>query len=324
MTIPLDNYSILHSHDLDEVREKVSNSYCSHSLYMKSPRDHLNARHHRVSFGDISFNYLSYGADVTVVPGEFERFYMIEIPLSGSAHIHYGKNVVHSEGNMGAIVSSTEPVKSEWSGDAQRLMVQIDRNVMERFACEHLGHALKKPIDFELEFDLSNGMNAGLRSYIEYVIQQVGTNNYFEKFPLVRKQVVRTILTMLLHAQQNNYSEQLHAVESPGAPRSIEKAYEYIMAYFAEDISIEDLVKVSGISSRALFSGFKRYKGITPMMALKTRRLQAVREDLMMAREDETVTRIAHKWGFTHMGNFARDYQLMFGEKPSRTFQKFH
>ena len=178
-------------------------------------------------------------------------------------------------------------------------------------------------MDFELEFDLSSGIGSGLRSYVKYITQQLNTDNYFEKYVLVRKEVVRTILTMLLNGQKSNYSEELKAIEMPGAPKHIERAYEYIMANFAEDVSVDDIVQVSGVSARALFAGFKRYKGVSPMVALKTRRLQAVHAELKNPMPGDTVTRIAFNWGFTHMGNFARDYQNMFGEKPSATIHRY-
>ena len=323
MNIPLDEYEILHSRDLDEVRERVASFYCPHSLYLKSARGRLDTRYHRVSFGYISFNYLSYGADVSVVPGEFKDFYMIEIPLSGSACINYGKNSVKSEASVGAVVSSLQPVSSEWSSDAKRLMVQIDRDTIERYATSILGHPLKNPLDFNLELDLSSSIGCGLRSYVEHITQQINEDNYFSKYHLVRRQVMRSILAMLLNGQANNYSEEMKAIETPGAPKHIQRAYDYIMVHYDKDIGIDDIVRVSGISSRSLFAGFKRYKGVSPMMALKTRRLQAVHDELKQLGPGETITRIAYKWGFSHMGNFAKDYQKMFGELPSETIQKY-
>ena len=323
MNVPLNEYEILRSRDLDEVRERVAGFYCPHSLYLKSARGRLDTRYHRVSFGHISFNYLSYGADISVVPGEFERFYMIEIPLSGSACINYGKNSVRSEASVGAVVSSTQRVSSEWSADAKRLMVQIDRDIMERYATSILGHPLKNPLDFNLELDLSSGIGGGMRSYVEYITRQINEDNYFDKYHLVRRQVVRSILAMLLNGQTNTYSEEIKAIEIPGAPKHIQQAYDYIMAHYDEDNGIDDIIKVSGISARALFAGFKRYKGVSPMVALKTRRLQAVHDELKLPGLNGTITRIAYKWGFSHMGNFAKDYQKMFGELPSETVQKY-
>jgi AraC-like DNA-binding protein len=44
-----------------------------------------------------------------------------------------------------------------------------------------------------------------------------------------------------------------------------------------------------------------------------------VRADLLRADTDESVTRIAMKWGFRHLGRFAVGYRDRFGETPSQT-----
>jgi len=319
--LPLARYGVLHSHDADDVCEQMSRAYCSHNLTPDSARRTLDTRYHRVSFGDVSFNYLHYGADVVVVPGAFEGFLMIEIPLTGTATIHYGDDTVVSSRGIGSVISSTRPVRSRWSADAQRLMVQIDRRSLERFATVAMGHGFAQPIEFQLTMELENGIGQGLAAYINYVVDQLSSNDLFEKYALVRQQVSRTIFNMLLSGQPHNYSQELKAVATPGAPRHIERAYQFIMEHYDQDIDIAQLVEISGVSMRALYAGFKRYKGVSPMLALKTRRLEAVRENLLSCRSGGSVTDIAFKWGFTHLGHFSRDYERRFGEKPSATLK---
>lgn len=281
----------------------------------------LDAHYHRVSFGDVSFNFLRYGADVAVRPGVFDRFLMIEVPLSGTATIHYGDQTVVSGGDVGAVVSATKPVRSRWSADADRLMVQVDRNSLERFATTVVGHTLARPLEFQLALNLRNGIGAGLRAYIHYVVDQLCNNDLFERYPLVRQQVSRTVFMMLLNGQPHTYSDEVRAVATPGAPMHIERAYQYLMAHYDQEITIEELVELAGVSMRSLYAGFKRYKGVSPMLALKNRRLEAVREELLGADPAESVTRVALKWGFAHLGNFSRDYFRRFGERPSETLK---
>ena len=321
LSLPLENYRVLHSHDVDDVCEQVSRAYCSHRLTPKSASYPLDTRYHRVSFGDVSFNYLHYGADVSVVPGSFEGFLMIEIPLAGFARIHYGDQMVDSCLGVGSVVSSTRPVRSRWSADARRLMVQVHRESLERFATNFLGHRLTQPIEFQLTMNLESGIGQGLSSYVGYVVDQLSNNTMFHEYAMVRRQVSRTIFTMLLSGQSHNYSEEIRAVATPGAPKHIERTYQFIMENYDQDIGIQQLTEISGVSMRALYAGFKRYKGISPMLALKNRRLEAAHEDLFTGMTGEGVTEIALEWGFTHLGNFAKDYQRRFGEKPSETLR---
>ncbi len=322
MSLLLENYQVLHSHDADDVCDRVGRAYCDHSLKPRSAGKRLDTRYHRASFGDVSFNYLQYGADVDVAPAAFGEFLMLEIPLSGLAKIYYGDDVVCSAPGVGSVVSSSKPVRSQWSADARRLMVQIDRNSLENYATDLLGHRLTQPIEFRLDLQLDRGIGMGLTSYISHVVDQLTHNDMYDQFLIVRQQVSRTIFAMLLNGHPHNYSREITAVATPGAPRDIERAYQYIMEHFDEDISIERLTQITGVSKRSLYEGFKRYKGISPMLALKNRRLEAAHEDLLQPGSSVSVTEVALKWGFSHLGNFAKDYQRRFHCYPSETRKK--
>ena len=52
-------------------------------------------------------------------------------------------------------------------------------------------------------------------------------------------------------------------------------------------------------------------------------KLNLVRHDLSQdVSEKTTVMRIAHKWGFQHMGRFSKFYTELFEENPSETLQR--
>ena len=322
MSAVLENYNVLHSSDVDEVCDKISNAYCSHSLKLKHPNTRLQTQYNRYSFGNISFNFLEYGADVYVNIGEFKNFYMLEIPLDGYADIYYGKNNVHSEGKLGAVVSPHQNVSSLWSCDAKRLMIQIDRKALEHYTSSILGCSLNKPLEFSLSLDVSNGLGLSLYNYVKYIVTEIEANPNFSNLILIRHQIENTVLSLLLATQISNYSELLKAAVTPGSPKHIQRAYDYIMEHYREEITIDDLIEASGMSGRTLFEGFKRYKGVTPMEAIRSFRLQGVKQALLNADSSDTVTQIAYKWGFSHMGRFAHYYEQVFGEKPSVTIRK--
>ena len=58
------------------------------------------------------------------------------------------------------------------------------------------------------------------------------------------------------------------------------------------------------------------------MRYLRRARLVRVRQALLAARGDETVTHVALAWGFTHLGRFALEYRSLFGESPSETLRR--
>jgi AraC-like DNA-binding protein len=51
-------------------------------------------------------------------------------------------------------------------------------------------------------------------------------------------------------------------------------------------------------------------------------RLEKVREDLARAEPGtDSVTEVATRWGFLHLGRFAAAYRSAFGEHPSQTLR---
>ncbi|MBD8875803.1 AraC family transcriptional regulator [Labrenzia polysiphoniae] len=75
-----------------------------------------------------------------------------------------------------------------------------------------------------------------------------------------------------------------------------------------------------GISERTLQYAVREYVGLTPVAYLRMCRLNHVRRMLAASDpETTTITRVAMRFGFLHLGRFAGDYKRVFGETPSET-----
>jgi AraC family ethanolamine operon transcriptional activator len=85
--------------------------------------------------------------------------------------------------------------------------------------------------------------------------------------------------------------------------------------------SVKDLCRESGASERTLRRGFNERFGLSPKTYLLAQRLIGARRDLRSSVRGETITDVANRWGFWHMGQFAADYRRHFGELPSETFR---
>ena len=58
------------------------------------------------------------------------------------------------------------------------------------------------------------------------------------------------------------------------------------------------------------------------MLYLRRLRLQRVHAELAAnSPESVTVTMVAGRWGFVHLGRFASQYRQLFGETPSETLR---
>ena len=139
--------------------------------------------------------------------------------------------------------------------------------------------------------------------------------------PMLRE-MDRMIRIAALYGMPNNYSERLYGPAPAAAPWQVKRVEEWIDAHWRDEVTIDDLVAISGSSMRSIFATFKVARGYTPMAYLKRVRLHAARGMLLVAQPGASVTGIGLACCFANLGHFARDYKEQFGELPLATLVK--
>lgn len=76
-----------------------------------------------------------------------------------------------------------------------------------------------------------------------------------------------------------------------------------------------------GANDRTLRRAFRDRFGVAPKTYLTAVRLDGVRRDFRRSTPEISVVDVANRWGFWHMGEFAKDYRQVFGELPSVTLR---
>lgn len=103
---------------------------------------------------------------------------------------------------------------------------------------------------------------------------------------------------------------------------ALKRAIEHINASPESVFNVNDLCRITGVSERTLQYAFKEHFGLSPKRYIMNVRLNAVHKVLSRAEPEEvTVTDVAHRFGFWHMGQFAADYRRLFGELPSESIK---
>jgi len=321
-TIPLNGHRAFQSQDLASFRSYLSHSYCDHHIRQKHPGIPIDACHNRVALSAMSLNYLRYGADVEIDIGTFDNFYMLEFPQAGSTVLHLGQNIIESQLGSGALISPTLPVCSQWSRDCEQLMVKIARTAMEAHLSTLLGRALPHELVFDPVLDFETPEGESLLRFCWFLFDQYGdgTSALFNRG--ISKDLEHAFMSALLMAQSSNYSDMLSARSAAVAPRHVRRALDYIDANLQNEMCFDALVETAGVSARALYSGFNRFVGMPPQMLVRNKRLDRVRDDLAAAGAGITVSEIAMKWHFTHLGRFSSDYRKRFGESPRETLRR--
>lgn len=100
--------------------------------------------------------------------------------------------------------------------------------------------------------------------------------------------------------------------------KALKMAVEIINIRKNDNLSIQELCKLTGVSERTLEYAFKEKYGITPGQYIKANRLHRVKTELILSRGyDIKIATLAGKYGFWHMGQFAADFKNQFGILPS-------
>lgn len=164
---------------------------------------------------------------------------------------------------------------------------------------------------------------AGSKQYTEYLTERFGLVH--EKQPMLSlKDQFRTVV----HSAQYGMSTQFASMNEHQisiAVRSIlgglasqtvrttvtsellAPALAYIHGHFADDISLDDLAGMCGISKSHFIRSFKRYVGCTPHEYLLQYRLRQSKRLLLSS--DLTVEQIAEDCGFNSASHFARAFR---------------
>jgi AraC-like DNA-binding protein len=204
----------------------------------------------------------------------------------------------------------------------EKLIIRVDRGLLERHCQHDLGRMLRQGLEFQPDMPLDTP--AGLRwmRMVNWFYDYLSVDAKVS--PLLVAHLESVLVNMLLTCQPHNYSEAIEAAECITiAPAFVKRAERYIEEHAQEPISIVEMAEHVGVSTRSLFAGFRRFRHVSPMIYLKEVRLQRVHEELK--RNDPgsaSVTAVAFRWGFNHLGHFTADYKSRFGERPSETLAR--
>ncbi len=125
-----------------------------------------------------------------------------------------------------------------------------------------------------------------------------------------------------------NVLMELLAAQTPAVPKLTvgEKIAldirDQVFHHMDGNISIASLAEKYEVSEQTLQNSFKSLFGFTPKLFLRLLKLNIVHYELKQSAPNETtISKIAIKWGFRHMGRFSAYYTELFGENPSQTLK---
>jgi transcriptional regulator GlxA family with amidase domain len=123
---------------------------------------------------------------------------------------------------------------------------------------------------------------------------------------------------------EHPYGEEEPAgMQGPRRPRTVKRALDAMHAEPWRQFTATDLAGVAGVGVRVLQEAFRQHVGMSPLTYLRRLRLDGVHAEL--SRSDPwqvSVSEVAYRWGFTHLGRFAGAYRARYGTSPSQTLRE--
>lgn len=316
---PLDRFRSFETTDVDEARQIVGRHFCSHRLDRASCEGRFDACQNRVAGRHVSLNYIRYGADVTIEPGELTDFYLVQLPIRGGAEIANGRQSLMSTPDLASLLNPDRHTKMRWRAGCEQILLQIGRRYLQSVAERMAGMPLAQ-VRFEAGLDLTQPAVADWGRRFRGLYKAADVGDVFGRGQDSVQRILEEGLVASLLASQPNTASPLLDRRDPGAtPAVLKRAIALMRDRFRDEISLLDISAHAGTTPRNLQILFKREFGAGPIQLLNDLRLAYARHLLLTDANARPIAEIADASGHRHLGRFSVGYKKRFGESPRDT-----
>lgn len=295
-----------------EAEHYMTHTFCSHRLEALAG-SRVGMRHMGLSMPNGAFNSLEYGTDIEVRSDGFDRFYMLEMPLTGGVEISYGSDDIRSSPGKALLLSPGPKFRSRWRANTRQWMLQVEAERLE----ERLARLTHRNISdlpvFNPVVDLRTSHGRQLVSMFNSLARDFAAPEHADG--IRRDALTNRIVDLLIGNIPFVKADAVVPERVTATPRHVKRALELFHARFAERLSIPDIAEEMGVSERALYEGFQRFYQTTPYDMLTRIRMEKARS--LIRSEGLTVAEAASQAGFRHLGRFSSAYRDFFGVLPS-------
>ncbi|MGP3959782.1 AraC family transcriptional regulator [Nonomuraea sp. 3N208] len=266
--------------------------------------------------GNIGVRILSYGAEIRVAVPEAPDFYNIYFPLRGAGQMKVEGEYIDAPS---VIVGPQEKSDMWWSVDHELLIIQVPSALVERTLADYLGDPPKQAPCFRPAITCDSAFG-GVLTMLSLVIAD--DRLPFMASPLAGHHFEQFLLHTLVDSQPHDYSPILGDPDAASRPAALRRAQRYCEEHADEYISLRDIAAAARVSVRTLQHDFRNHLQTTPLAYLRQVRLAHAHADLIRIAQTgalTTVTEVATRWGFMHLGRFACLYRRTYGRAPSST-----
>lgn len=293
---------------------------CGHAMTVDDDVEDFDAAVSWRRVGGVGVLRSRYRSPVTVTCTPPIPWVTISFIPRGAVSFAAGGRSTTGDRRRGVVLDYAERVDMRWGPGTEQFMIAMERDRLERGLRDLVEDTPDAPLVFEPGLDVDGtgraviGAVASLRALLAHSPGPVPT--------VLAAEVEHAVVTALLVGTRHNHRDRIFRRSAPAPRRVLRRVLDLVESAHGSPLTVADLAECAGTSERALHAAFRRELGTTPMAYLRTRRLDAVREDLLAAGPGAGVAAIAMRHGFSHLGRFAAAYRVRFGEAPSVTLRR--
>jgi len=321
LTMPRPDFIQLSSTDLDQVRSALNRFYYPVAVTAPNGSDGVTLDLQVIQLGPLTIGELSFGTPAAVMAAEVEGYH-VTVPTVGNVVTWQAGYEVTADPDTAAVFRPGNPIYTLHAAHSSELDIKIEQPALEAELAALLGHPVDSPIDLPPTMSLTSGPGRSWGRLVRLLRDELDHPRSLIRHPLIADQLRHSVLCGLLLCLPHRYHDELMAPVRPGPPRAIRRVLDTIHDEPERAFGVADLAQVAGMSVRSLQEGFRRYVGCAPMAYVQRVRLGRAHEALQRADPQRvTVSTVAHRWGFAHLGRFASAYRKRFGVSPSETLR---
>ena len=310
-----------HEFDLDGARAAIAENYFPTTLDLCSARAPYEFRFDGHAHGPLTVGDAWYTSGMKIGIEEVGSVY-VNVPTGGALVARHRGRVVHADRSRGVVFRATGAVAMTTGDDFSSLAVKIAPGTLEAALEAIIGRPVTRPLALGPEIDLRTRAAAGWTELVRLLVNEAGPCGLAGD-EIVAAPLREAVVHGLLRAVDHPYRDALDAPAPSFGPAALRRVVDAVEADPARDLTLTDLARIASVSVRTLQELYRRHLDTTPTEHLRTVRLGRVHQQLLASDPaGTTVTAVARRWGFVHIGRFAGAYRARYGEAPSATLRR--
>lgn len=324
----LTGHEIFYTESVREASDLLGRALSPNTLTVDDP-EHFAASLHGVRLRAVSMLHIDPGNDTTLDMPAMGPYFAVHMPTNGHALCTHRGGRFEANPIHAVVTSPGMALTMQFAFDSPQLVIRIEQEALVRHLTRLFGGSLDKPIVFDPEMDLTTDAAMRWTGAIQLLHAEVFYADSLVQHGQGIGSIEELLMSTLLLIQPSDHHAHLVLGRAgdgtePSGRRVVRETVDYIEGHLREHVTMTDIADCVHMSVRAIQQGFHDELGTTPMHYLRDRRLERAREDLTdaMVSDGVTVTDVAQRWGFTHLGSFAMHYRKRWGESPSQTLRR--